>query len=247
MSRSRSELPAAKEPGEVVGRPDRLRDLGVEELGIGETDERHPEHSVALRADELGRDLQRKPRLARAACAGERDQPRAVGEHRDELLDLALPADERARGDGQVGRVERPQRREVAVAELVQALGVDEILEPVLSEVADRDVALEKSSRRLGEDDLASVRGGRDAGGAVDVHPDVSLVGDDRLAGVEAHADADRAGLERSARVAGRGHGVRRPREGDEERVALGVDLDAVRGCAKASLSARRCSASRSA
>ena len=153
-----------------------------------------------LRADELGGDLERESRLASAAGPGERQQARAVGEHGDELRELALPADERARGEGQVGRVERAERREVAVAELVQALGVDEILEPVLSEVANRGVALEKSPSRLGEDDLTSVRGGRDTGGAVHVHADVALVRPQGLAGVDPHADADRAGRERISR-----------------------------------------------
>ena len=53
------ELPSSEEPGEIVGRADRLRNLRVEELGV-RTDERHPEDAVALRADELGRDLQRE-------------------------------------------------------------------------------------------------------------------------------------------------------------------------------------------
>ena len=146
----------------------------------------------------------------------------------DELRDLALPADERARGQGQVRRVERPQRREVAVAELVQTLGVDEILEPVLSQIADPSVALEKPPGRLGEDDLASVGRRSDPGGAVDVHPDVPLVGLDRLSRVEPHADADRSARERLSPVLGRRDCVRRSREGDEERVALGIHLRAV-------------------
>ena len=48
---------------------------------------------------------------------------------------------------------------------------------------------------------------------------------------MEPHPDADRPGRERVLPLAGRGDGARRGREGDEERVALRVDLDAaVRG-----------------
>ena len=62
------------------------------------------------------------------------------GEQRDELLELALAADERDRDDGQVGGVERPEGREVALSELEEALCADQVLEAVLAEVADRSV-----------------------------------------------------------------------------------------------------------
>jgi hypothetical protein len=126
------ELTTTEEPGQIVGRADRLRHLRVEQRWIREPDERYPEDAVALRADELRRDLECEPRLAGAARTGERDEPLAVREHRDELLDLALPADERARREREVRRVQRPQRREVAVTELVQALGVGEVLQAML-------------------------------------------------------------------------------------------------------------------
>ena len=61
----------------------------------------------------------------------------------------------------------------------------------------------------------------------MDVDADVALVGDDRLAGVDAHPDAERAAFERLASLGGRGRGVGGSGEGDEESVALRVDLDA--------------------
>ena len=221
------ELPAAEKPGQVVGRSQRLRDLGVEERGVGEADERHPEDAVALGAHELGRDLEREPGLPRAARPGEREEARAVREQRDELLELVLPPHERARGDGQVRGVERPERREVAVAELVQALGSDQVLQTVLAEVADGRVRLEEPTRRLGEDDLPAVGRRGDPRRAVDVDPHVALVRDDRLAGVDSHADADRAPLERLTPVGCRGDRVGGSGERDEEGVTLRVDLDA--------------------
>ena len=67
---------------------------------------------------------------------------------------------------------------------------------------------------------------GGDARRAVDVDADVALVGHDRLAGVEPHAYADRAVLERGPRFRGSGNGFGGARKRDEEGIALRVDLD---------------------
>jgi hypothetical protein len=101
----------------------------------------------------------------------------------------------------------------------------------VLPELAER-VVFDETSRRLGEDDLAPVCGRGDAGSAVDVHADVALVGDDRLAGVDADAHANRAGFQGAARVGGGRDCVGGTREGNEEGIALRVDLDSALGSA---------------
>ena len=62
-----------------------------------------------------------------------------------------------------------------------------------------------------------------DAGGAVDVDPDVALVSQLWLAGVDPHPDGN---LECALRLLGRRQRVRGAGEDDEEGVALGVDLD---------------------
>ena len=201
----------------------------VEELGVGEAGERHPEDAVALRADELGRDLEREARLPGAARAGEREEARAVREQRDELLELAAPS-RRAGSRRRAGWSRRAsgaagsRRRRAGTGARLRSRSFSRC-SPRSRTAASR---VEEPPGRLGEDDLPAVRGGRDPRRAVDVDPDVALVRHDRLAGVDAHAHADRARLERVARVGGRGHGVRCARERDEERVALRVDLDAV-------------------
>ena len=117
------QLLAAEEGGKVVACADGLRELRGQQLRIGEPRERYPEDAVALLPHELGGDLERDARLSGSAGAGDSEEARAVGEQRDELLELLLAPDERDRDDRQVGRIERPQRRKVARAELVQVLG----------------------------------------------------------------------------------------------------------------------------
>ncbi len=74
-----------------------------------------------------------------------------------------------------------------------------------------------------------------DAGAAVDVDPHVSLVGERRLAGVDADPHAHGRLGQRRLRRDGREHGIASALEGTQERVALGVHLDAAvlgDGCA---------------
>ncbi len=178
--------------------------------------------------DELGRDLERQAGLPGAAGPGEREEARAVREQRDELLRARARA--RRAGSRRSGRF---------VASSVRSGGKSPSPSwyrrsaPIrsLSRCSPRSrtsrIALEEAARRLGEDDLPSVRGGGDARSAVDVDADVALVRHDRLAGVEPHAYADRAALERAPRLGGGGNGVGGARKRDEEGIALGVDLDA--------------------
>ena len=88
--------------------------------------------------------------------------------------------------------------------------------------------------------------GGGDARRAVDVDPDVALLGHDRLARVEPHAHADRPAAERRLPVGGGRDRVGGARERDEERVALRVHLDAAVP-REASRNTRRCSLNSSA
>jgi hypothetical protein len=178
------------------------------------------------RAYQLGGHLEGEARLPRTPRPGQGEEARSVREHRDELLELALAPDEGHRDDWEVRGVEGPQRREVASAELEQALRSGQILQPVLAEIAEGDIS-DEATGRLGEDDLSPVSGAGDSRRAVDVDADVALLGHDRLAGVEAHANADRPGPERVVGLNRRGNGAGGSRERDEERVTLRIYLDA--------------------
>src|SRR5581483_8806245 len=89
---------------------------------------------------------------------------------------------------------------------------------------------VEQRSRRRGDEDLLPVAQRGDPGAAVDVEPDVALRRGRRASRVEAYTDADRRRCESLDGGARRGRSSLRGREGDEERVALRVDLDAVVG-----------------
>ena len=204
-----------------------LRDRVEREGRVAQRSERDPPDAVGEVLGDLGRRLQRQPRLPRPAGAGERQQPNVlVAQQADNLVELALAAEKRRRRDGEVRLVQRLQARELGVAQLEEALRRREVLETVLPEVAN-GLAGDEVARRLRQEDLPAVPGGSDPRRAVDVDPEVALLGYDRLARVEPHADADRSVAERRLAVGGGGDRVGGARERDEERVALRVHLDA--------------------
>ena len=143
--------------------------------------------------------------------------------------ELLLPANERVRREWKVRAIQTFQRRERAVTELVHALERGEILEAVLAEVAE-PVRPDERCRRGSNEYLPAVADSRDPRGAVHVVSDVSLIRDERRPCVETDADVDRAGRQRFRERSRGGESAWSCREGEEEGVALGVDLDATFG-----------------
>ena len=202
---------------------------GSTRAAVAERRERDEEGAVREAPERVAGERDREARLADAAGAEHRQQARPLEQLRGGG-ELGLPADERGRGHRQVRDRERAERREVVVAELEQPLGLGEVAEPVLAEVA-HGVRGDPRARRLREDDLAAVRDGRDAGAAVDVEAHVALLRRRRRPRVQAHAHRERAAAQRVLRLRRRRGRVPGAPERDEERVALRVDLDAaVRG-----------------
>ena len=190
----------------------------------GERDEPDP---VGKLPDQLCRGLQRQPRLSRAAGPGERHE--TVRAQKFEHLDqLALAADQGRRLNRKVGLIEALERWVLAVTELVDAFGGRQILELVLTEIAQLDRRVQELARRQGDEHLPAVTSGCDPGGAVDVDADVALAGEERLAGMESHPDVDRAAPERLLTLGRRLDRIGRAREHDEECVALRAELGAV-------------------
>src|SRR5439155_26227056 len=139
---------------------------------------------------------------------------------------LPRAADERFRLNGQVRGVERAQRRERFGSDLESPLGCCEVLHPMPPEISD-GACFGDYTCPFGKHDLAAVCDACDPRRSVHVEAHIPLVRHERLAGVEAYADADRAAVERPLAFGGGRESVFRARKSDEEGVALGVDLDA--------------------
>jgi hypothetical protein len=129
----------------------------------------------------------------------------------------------------------REAAREALGDELEEALGLWQVLEAVPAQLAERGPAvLDEPGRPLRRDHLTAVCRRRDARRPVNVDPDVVAVGDDRLARVQAHADAQglavrpRMTRQRALSLLGRRERAVRVGEGDEEAVPLRVALAAV-------------------
>jgi hypothetical protein len=210
-------------------RPDfteRARDRAFDEVCSSDARQRHEEDSALKIVDELGRNLQSEPRLAAPAGSCQGDRPYTVAQQRLHLFELASSAHQGARGDRKVRRVEGLERRELPVAELIDALLRCQVLEPMVAEIA-QSVAPHEIPGRLRDENLAAVSRGRDPGSTVHVHADVALGRHDRLTRVQAHPHTNRsAGKRVTATRSGR-KCLRRLGKGEEERIALGVDLDA--------------------
>ena len=217
---------------------ERSRDLGHDELRGVDRGEPHEVDPVRELAHQRARGLDREARLACAPGPHQRHQPRAGAKQLAELSECLDPSDGRPPEDGQVRRGGGAQRRErrvrVGADELEEAL-VTDVAQPVTTEVDEGEARLlaRERARDAREHDLAAVGGRADPCAPVDVQPDVPSVAQLRLTGVDPHPHPQ-LGV---ARPDGRGEcalcvssGVERAvgaPERDEERVALGVDLDA--------------------
>ena len=194
-------------------------------VGIAQSGEPDPEDAVPELRNQLGRRLDRQPRLPRATRAGQRHQPRAVPQQLHNVRHLPLPADERRRRPRQIRVRDRLQRRKALLAQLEDPHRLREVLHPVLAKI--RQPSVDERARRLRNKHLAAVTGGGDPRRQMDVLADIALPADVRAPGVQAHAHADRTGGQRLLALAGGLDRLGRGRERIEERVPLRVDLHA--------------------
>src|SRR5262245_50060065 len=125
--------------------------------------------------------------------------------------------------------------RQALDLELEDPLRPIDVLEPKLAQIAQadvrREVVLDKLAGRVREQHLSAMPGPADAGRTVDAETDVTALGGDGLARVDSHSHTELHSLgppvpgERALRCDRRGDRIARAAEGDEERIALGVDL----------------------
>jgi hypothetical protein len=122
--------------------------------------------------------------------------------------------------------VQRLQWREVALAELVDALRRRQVLEAVLAQIP-QAVAAHQRGGGGRKQHLTAVSAGGNSGRAVDIDADVVTVDDKRRAGMQADAEPQPPVAERLGYGPGGGEGADSGRVGDHEGVALGAYLDA--------------------
>ena len=216
----------------VDGELDRLGDGRREEVRRGDGGERDEVDAVWVAVDAASGGLQGEPGLAGPARADKREQAASrVIQQPVDRFELRRTADERRSWQREIlhARLDRLEQREVGGEpvdlELVDALRRAQVLEPVHAQVAHNRV--HERARRLRQEHLPAVADGGDPRAPVYVEPDVTLLGQPRLAGVQPHPHADRPVGQRALAVSGGGDGVRGAGEGDEERVTLCIDLDA--------------------
>jgi hypothetical protein len=137
------------------------------------------------------------------------------------------------------------QRRKLARQplddELEEALGTVEVRQGGVAEVAEAEALRQLVPHEIGgsarEEHLAAVTGVSDSRGLVHREADVAVAAEARLAGVDAHPHPHRDSLrpvvtgERKLPSARCGGGRSRAAEDGEERVPLGLDLDAAGLC----------------
>ena len=112
--------------GEAVLGAERLRRGREDERRVAQRRERDPPHAVGVGVGGQTSRLQRESRLPRATRPGQGEEARVVcSEELDDLGELLLASEEGCRWHRQVRAVQALERREVAVSELVDALGSD--------------------------------------------------------------------------------------------------------------------------
>ena len=204
---------------------ERPRGLPEHERRVAKRRKRDPPDAVGIGVSGEGGGLQCEPGLPCPTRPGEGEQT-SSGRRKQlgDLGELALPAEEGRRRDGQIRAVQGLERRKAAVSELVNALRRREVFQPVLTEIL--QLELDELCRGGRDEHLPPVADGGDPRSSVDVVADVPFVGHERRPRVEADAHVDLTGCERvrqrsrSCESAGRG------RKREEEGVALRVDLD---------------------
>ena len=177
---------------------ERLADRRHDERGVVDAAERDERDAVRELLHQLAADLEREARLAAAAGARQRHEPRVgAQEQLAHVVHLPRAADDRRRRLGQVRVRERLQRRELlreAVDGKLEELDrLLEVLEHVVAELEQRRLGDDGVARRAGDQHLAAVAGRADARGGVDVDPDVVVGADDAGARVDAHPHAQLA------------------------------------------------------
>ena len=123
--------------GEAVLGSQRLGNRLADQRRVAQRGEADPEDACLVGRDKRCRRLERESSLPRPARARQRHQPCAA-DRGEQLAQLTLPADERARGTREVGVRDRLQRREALAAELEDGDRFRDVLQAMLAEIGEQ-------------------------------------------------------------------------------------------------------------
>ena len=90
--------------GDTVPSAERQADRAEHARRLPERGKPDPEDACGEGGNERGGSLDREPRLAAAAGAGEGEEARTASDACEDVFELAVPADERSGGPGEVRR-----------------------------------------------------------------------------------------------------------------------------------------------
>ncbi len=179
-----------------------------------------------------------QPGLAAAPGTAQRHQPDVRGgDQRPQRHELGVATDDRSRGQGQGRHGAQALRRwkpprQVIGGQLVEVLGLRNVLEPMPAQVYKRHrLGGRQPIGRLGDEHLPPVRARSDTGGPVHIHTQVSVFVPNRLTGVQPHANGDsdtvrpRVGSQTALSLVGSLHRIGNRPEHHEEAVSLGAHL----------------------
>ena len=208
-------------------RADQLGHGGQQQCRVPEWRQRNEDRAAVRFLREQARELKRESRLPGATRPDDgKDARLALVPDGNRPEELALTAEEGGSRGRKVGCAGRSKWRELRVAELEDPHQAVEVLDAMLPQVPHRHAGGEERSSLLGDQNLTSMGEPAHAGATMDVHPHVPLGREGRCSRVKPHTYLDRADCQRVLPVESRIHSLACGREGDEERVALRVDLD---------------------
>ncbi len=165
-------------------------DGSAQQLWVGQRRERNERHASREIVDHLRGGLQAQPCLTTAARSRQRHRPHVLArEQIDDTGQLGVPAEEGSRLHRKVRLIEALEWRKLFLTELEDPLGRLKVLQSMRPEIL--HVGIDQLARRFGQQDLAAVSSRGDARALVHVEADVAFFGQERLAGVKTHPDAD--------------------------------------------------------
>ena len=213
--------------GESVLGADNLRDRPGDESRITHRLEPDPEHPRPVVRHDTRRGLDREPRLPRPAGARQRQQPTPFRQPGEDLRQLILPTDERARQAREVAVRNRLQRRKRTIPELKDRHRAVDVLQPMLTEITKHQPVARRDQRRRRsrQEDLTAVARRGDPCHQVDVVTHVPLARHQWRSRVQADAYMNRTSCEPRRQLAGGCQGTRSGRKRDKTGVTLRAHL----------------------